>query len=407
MLRGKAILGLRYKRWLKPEHWQRYKLGLILAGIEGILIGIALVILLPISMSLMTGERSWGLYFTHWLIVLAAIAVIVAAIDYISVRQCYIAGLGFMRHMLLKLGHKIANWPLGAFKADTAGEMSRIVSKEMVDLMESMAHFNKNFLTGVGSSLIVIVGCWAWNRSFGLLVTIAVPTYALIIYIASHCVDRGQKMSEPAEQNLASRIVEFAKYQGALRSAHVGTDYKVLNEAFAASQKYGLKNLIWGSLGNILSGMAAQIIVVSLIVLAGVLAVTGQLMVLQTIVIIGMSLRFITMLEDVSNNLFGIVERGQMLGRLDEILDTDELPEVKSSAPITSPGEIVIENVVFAYNPGQPVIQNVNFVVSQGEMCAIVGPSGCGKTTIMKLIARFYDIDSGSVSVGGGRMCAT
>ena len=147
--------------------------------------------------------------------------------------------------------------------------------------------------------------------------------------------------------------------------------------------------------------MAAQIIVVSLIVLAGVLAVTGQLMVLQTIVIIGMSLRFITMLEDVSNNLFGIVERGQMLGRLDEILDTDELPEVKSSAPITSPGEIVIENVVFAYNPGQPVIQNVNFVVSQGEMCAIVGPSGCGKTTIMKLIARFYDIDSGSVSVGG------
>ena len=77
----------------------------------------------------------------------------------------------------------------------------------------------------------------------------------------------------------------------------------------------------------------------------------------------------------------------------------------KTEAPASSGASVSLEDVSFSYEADRPVLQGVSFRVDPGTMTAIVGPSGCGKTTIARLIARFYDVDAGSVRVGGGDVC--
>lgn len=85
-----------------------------------------------------------------------------------------------------------------------------------------------------------------------------------------------------------------------------------------------------------------------------------------------------------------------------EMLSTEPMPEGKHREDDgLRRGEVAFENVSFGYNPGEPVLKDISFVARAGEVTAVVGPSGGGKTTIARLIARFYDPDSGVVCVAG------
>ncbi|MDK6591384.1 ATP-binding cassette domain-containing protein, partial [Actinotignum timonense] len=84
-----------------------------------------------------------------------------------------------------------------------------------------------------------------------------------------------------------------------------------------------------------------------------------------------------------------------------KIMDAPELSEPDVSTPVSAPGDVRFEDVAFGSDPDTPVLRDISFHVPQGGMCALVGPSGCGKTTIARLVARFWDVQSGSVYVGG------
>ena len=114
-----------------------------------------------------------------------------------------------------------------------------------------------------------------------------------------------------------------------------------------------------------------------------------------------MCLRFTTMLDDLGSQALAVEERRRLMAHLDEVMEAPVLPEPDASAALTAPSEVVLDDVVFGYRQGAPVLRGVSMRVPARSMCALVGPSGSGKTTIARLIARFYDVDSGSVRVGG------
>ena len=82
-------------------------------------------------------------------------------------------------------------------------------------------------------------------------------------------------------------------------------------------------------------------------------------------------------------------------------MDAPTLPKPKISQGMPEPGAVALVDVGFGYQPDKPVLSGVSVMVPANTMCAIVGPSGSGKTTIARLIARFYDVESGQVLVGG------
>ena len=91
------------------------------------------------------------------------------------------------------------------------------------------------------------------------------------------------------------------------------------------------------------------------------------------------------------------------LHTVNEILTAEPLPEPTPEQAVTSleSTTITVTDVSFGYVPERKVVHNVNFTARQSTMTALVGPSGCGKSTMLRLIARFWDVDSGSVQIGG------
>ena len=376
---------------------------------------------------------------TAWLIVLALCALASFITEYLLAMRSYMVSFDFLSNMHRAIGDKVASLPLGSFRADTAGKMSRLVSRELMLLGEMFAHMYSPFIAAIVTSLTMLVGITVFSPALGLVCVLAIPVIAGGVWVARTCLNSGSALKEPPAQELSHRIVEYATKQGALRACGRSSSYEPLERAEDTYGKAARRSLIRETIGQVVNGMAAQVVVVSLIIVIGLLAVGGSVSPVEAIVSIGLLLRFTQILVDIGTLASAFETRRPVLDLSHEVLSAPELPILPASSdqdpgssnhdpsspdqdpascdqgpanrdqdpsssnqgPACSGSAVALADVSFAYEADHPVLRGVSFQVAPGTMTAIVGPSGCGKTTIARLVARFYDVDAGSVSVGG------
>jgi len=292
-------------------------------------------------------------------------------------------------------------------------------------LGEMFAHMYSPFIAAIVTSLTMLVGITVFSPALGLVCVLAIPVIAGGVWVARTCLNSGSALKEPPAQELSHRIVEYATKQGALRACGRSSSYDPLERAEDTYGKAARRSLIRETIGQVVNGMAAQVVVVSLIIVIGLLAVAGSVSPVEAIVSIGLLLRFTQILVDIGTLASAFETRRPVLDLSHEVLSAPELPILPASSdqnpassnhdlsspdqnpaspdqnPFLSGSAVALTDVSFAYEADHPVLRGVSFQVVPGTMTAIVGPSGCGKTTIARLVARFYDVDAGSVSVGG------
>lgn len=403
-----------------------------LSCIVGVVRGLSLIAFIPAAIALTSGRPAWGMNLTAWLIVLALCALASFITEYLLAMRSYMVSFDFLSNMHRAIGDKVASLPLGSFRADTAGKMSRLVSRELMLLGEMFAHMYSPFIAAIVTSLTMLVGITVFSPALGLVCVLAIPVIAGGVWVARTCLNSGSALKEPPAQELSHRIVEYATKQGALRACGRSSSYKPLERAEDTYGKAARRSLIRETIGQVVNGMAAQVVVVSLIIAIGLLAVGGSVSPVEAIVSIGLLLRFTQILVDIGMLASAFETRRPVLDLSHEVLSAPELPILPASPdkdpassnhdpsspdqnpaspdqnpsssdqdPALSDSCVALTDVSFAYEADHPVLRGVSFQVAPGTMTAIVGPSGCGKTTIARLVARFYDVDAGSVSVGG------
>lgn len=389
-----------------------------LSCIVGVVRGLSLIAFIPAAIALTSGRPAWGMNLTAWLIVLALCALASFITEYLLAMRSYMVSFDFLSNMHRAIGDKVASLPLGSFRADTAGKMSRLVSRELMLLGEMFAHMYSPFIAAIVTSLTMLVGITVFSPALGLVCVLAIPVIAGGVWVARTCLNSGSALKEPPAQELSHRIVEYATKQGALRACGRSGSYEPLERAEDTYGKAARRSLIRETIGQVVNGMAAQVVVVSLIIAIGLLAVAGSVSPVEAIVSIGLLLRFTQILVDIGMLASAFETRRPVLDLSHEVLSAPELPILPSSSdqdpassnhdpfssdqdPACSDSAVALTDVSFAYEADHPVLRGVSFQVAPGTMTAIVGPSGCGKTTIVRLVARFYDVDAGSVSVGG------
>lgn len=389
-----------------------------LSCIVGVVRGLSLIAFIPAAIALTSGRPAWGMNLTAWLIVLALCALASFITEYLLAMRSYMVSFDFLSNMHRAIGDKVASLPLGSFRADTAGKMSRLVSRELMLLGEMFAHMYSPFIAAIVTSLTMLVGITVFSPALGLVCVLAIPVIAGGVWVARTCLNSGSALKEPPAQELSHRIVEYATKQGALRACGRSSSYKPLERAEDTYGKAARRSLIRETIGQVVNGMAAQVVVVSLIIAIGLLAVGGSVSPVEAIVSIGLLLRFTQILVDIGTLASAFETRRPVLDLSHEVLSAPELPILPSSPdqdpassdhdpsspdqdPALSGSAVALTDVSFAYEADHLVLRGVSFQVAPGTMTAIVGPSGCGKTTIARLVARFYDVDAGSVSVGG------
>lgn len=389
-----------------------------LSCIVGMVRGLSLIAFIPAAIALTSGRPAWGMNLTAWLIVLALCALASFITEYLLAMRSYMVSFDFLSNMHRAIGDKVASLPLGSFRADTAGKMSRLVSRELMLLGEMFAHMYSPFIAAIVTSLTMLVGITVFSPALGLVCVLAIPVIAGGVWVARACLNSGSALKEPPAQELSHRIIEYATKQGALRACGRSSSYDPLERAEDTYGKAARRSLIRETIGQVVNGMAAQVVVVSLIIVIGLLAVDGSVSPVEAIVSIGLLLRFTQILVDIGMLASAFETRRPVLDLSHEVLSAPELPILPASSdqdpassnhdlsssdqdPACSGSAVALTDVSFAYEADHPVLRGVSFQVAPGTMTAIVGPSGCGKTTIARLVARFYDVDAGSVSVGG------
>ena len=376
-----------------------------LSCIVGLVRGFSLISFIPAAIALTSGQAAWGMSLRAWIVVLAVCALLSFILEYVLAMRSYVVAFDFLTNMHRAIGDKIASLPLGAFRADTAGKTSRLVSRELMMLGEIFAHMYSPLIAAIVTSLTMLIGITIFSPVLGVVCLAAVPIVAGGVWVARRCLLSGSALKEPPAQELSHRIVEYATKQGALRACGRSASYEPLQQAEKSYGAAARRSLIRETLGQIVNGMAAQVVVVSLICAIGLLAVGGSVSPVEAVVAIGLLLRFTQILVDIGMLTSAFETRRPVLDLGHEILSAPELPTASEDGESDDSAElsasVALEDVVFSYEADQPVLRGVSFRVEPGTMTAIVGPSGCGKTTIARLIARFYDVDSGVVSVGG------
>ena len=394
----------RLREPLSPEGRAGFSHVMYLSCIVGLVRGFSLISFIPAAIALTSGQPAWGMDLRGWLIALAVCAAASFILEYFLAIRSYVVAFDFLTNMHRAIGDKIASLPLGAFRADTAGKTSRLVSRELMMLGEIFAHMYSPLIAAIVTSLTMLAGITVFSPVLGVVCLVSVPIVAGGVWVARRCLLSGSALKEAPARELSHRIVEYATKQGALRACGRSASYEPLQRAEELSGAAARRSLIRETLGQIANGMAAQVVVVSLICAIGLLAVGGSVSPVEAVVAIGLLLRFTQILVDIGMLTSAFETRRPVLDLGHEILSAPELPTASEDGGSDDSTElsasVALEDVVFSYEADQPVLRGVSFRVEPGTMTAIVGPSGCGKTTIARLIARFYDVDSGVVSVG-------
>lgn len=295
----------------------------------------------------------------------------------------------------------VTTLPLGWFTAARKGEFVRTVTNVTGVLSQLTVTVGAPAITGVlvPATIVGVTFMVDWRLALVLLVTIPVSLFAL--RRSRRTVDEVSADMEIAANEVAGRAIEFGQAQPVLRAAGHGTTGSVrMRDALADHRlryRRGLKRMLFPDLsysGVVMIGFIAAVVLGVQLLLAGTISMA------DTIALLVLAVRFLEPLGGMIDHASGLGAMDYLARRVEAVLHTPSLPHNPRPVRRLERTDIAFNDVTFSYSD-KPVLTNVTFECPHGSTTALVGPSGSGKTTVTRLIARFFDADAGSVSVGG------
>lgn len=386
-----------FLRILGPERGRMYSFLAWAVG-YGLLHGLSMTLLVPISRALFDGDVGVA---GRWLVVLAVVVLLSAVAHYVQAAQSMRMALTTMRLLHHRLGDHMVTLPLGWFTRERVGQVSQIAVKGTTFVGTSSAHLVTPLVVNTTSALTVVVGLFVFDWRIGVAALAGGVVLILATRASAALIASAEARTHAAEIEVNSRVIEFARCQPVLRAfGRTGAEFDPLTGALAEQEQVG-KRALWASVaGMMLSGVGVQAVLGGLITVGVWLAVGGEINPVTLVAILGLAARFTSPLSELAEYGSAMRMAGAELDRITSVLDTPALPEPAAPQSVSLPGQVELHGVAFSY-PGRKVLEDVGFVAAPGTMTALVGPSGSGKTTITRLLARFYDVDAGVVRVGG------
>ena len=339
-----------------------------------------------------------------WGIVIGLIAgglILRMIFKYLVYRLQSTAGFEFVARERIALGDRLRNVPMGFFHDNSVGDITATVTTDLNFLENYSMHILDKVTTGV-LSMIVMAGCiLAFDWRIGL---IFVAGILLSFPIYSHMQKKGKALSakrQKIQSEAVAATLEYVQGISVVKSFNMcDKNLSDIEDAYEsnAAASYGVERVFTPL--NMTYSMVFRISACMIMLCAGILAVGGDLSFANLAVILIASFTIFNPIEVMGQMTTMIRTMDAALDRVERIKQAKKIDENGRDIPLDS-FDIGFEHVSFAYENGNPILKDVSFSLPQGSMTAIVGPSGGGKTTITRLIARFWDVQEGSITIGG------
>jgi ATP-binding cassette subfamily B protein len=361
--------------------------------------GCAFALLVPVLRALL-GPDPTGAW--PWLGLMAATWVVYSACYWDSIMAGYTTGTGLSRTLHHALGDHIATLPVGWFTAERSGQLTRLTGKGVQDIMGTPAHLLRPIVTAFVTPLVVIALMAVFDWRLALAAMVTVPLAVAAYRWTGWLVGTADHAHDAAATEAGGRVLEFAQAQPVLRAfRRTVHGHRVLDEALVAQRDAGRRLLLRAVPGFVSFVLVVQLAFTVVLLVGTYLALGGTVDPPVLVALLVLAARFVEPLVMAADLGGAIRMAGNALDRVHAVLAVPPLPESSSPGPEPAGDDVELRDVGFGYVPGEPVLHGVSLRVPARGMTALVGPSGSGKTTVTRLVARFFDVDSGAVLIGG------
>jgi ATP-binding cassette subfamily B protein IrtB len=362
-----------------------------------ILQGVAFVMLVPLMRALFLGDMAT---VRTWLIALTAVGAGYAVAFWFAGQIGMKASTAVLESLLRRLGDRLVELPIAWFGADRSGLLAGIATHGAMFVASTPYAIVRLIITGFVTPATVLIGMMFFDWRLALATAATVPVMWLAFRRLRTGMERDDAEHAAAVAGASARVIEFARVQPALRTAGNGSIAgRLVEEALEHQHRAYRGLLVTGGAGIAVFAAVVQLALTVVIVLGAHLAIGGSLEPATLIALLVLGVRFTEPIANSGALGGGVAVATTTLNQLDDLYALELLPEPAQPAAPKGWG-ITFDDVTFGYGD-TPVLRQLSFTAPAGRMTAVVGPSGSGKTTIIKLIARFYDPEQGSVSIGG------
>lgn len=312
---------------------------------------------------------------------------------------------GVVRDMRDKAFAKIEKLPISYLDSHPSGEIVSRVIADVDQFADGLLMGFTQFFTGVVTILGTLIFMLKINWWITIVVVVVTPlSFVIASFIAknTHKMFKLQSETRGEQTSFIDEMIGNAKTVDAY--SHAEENMQKFDEINDRLQDYSLKAVFFSSITNPATRFVNSIVYAAVAMFGAILAVKTN----QEAITVGVLTCFLSYANQYTkpfNEISGVVTELQnafaCAGRLFELLAEEEVPaDGENAVELKSvDGKMQLTNVNFSYTENKKLIENFNLSVQPGQRVAIVGPTGCGKTTLINLLMRFYDVNSGTISV--------
>ena len=325
---------------------------------------------------------------------------LIAVTTYIQYNATFLATYIESGVRRITLAEKLRKIPLSFFGKKDLSDLTSTIMADCAQMETASSHFVPELVGACISTTIVAIGLFFFDWRMAMAALWVLPISFIIVACSGKVQRSLNKKQMDLKMACADGIQEGLESARDLRAYNSQEEYmEGLDKKIKAVEKHAIVTELGTAVFVGSSQMILKLGIGTVALVGGILLAKGEMDVITFFMFLMVVSRIYDPMQVSLQNLAAIIATGVQSSRLDEIL-SHEVQE--GTRKMDNKGyDIEFSNVGFSYESGETVLKDVSFVAKQGEVTALIGPSGGGKTTVSRLASRFWDVNQGTITVGG------
>lgn len=326
--------------------------------------------------------------------------VLIAVTTYIQYNATFLATYIESGVRRITLAEKLRKIPLSFFGKKDLSDLTSTIMADCAQMETASSHFVPELVGACISTTIVAIGLFFFDWRMAMAALWVLPISFIIVACSGKVQRSLNKKQMDLKMACADGIQEGLESARDLRAYNSQEEYmEGLDKKIKAVEKHAIVTELGTAVFVGSSQMILKLGIGTVALVGGILLAKGELDVITFFMFLMVVSRIYDPMQVSLQNLAAIIATGVQSSRLDEILSHEVQGGTRK---MDNKGyDIEFSNVGFSYESGETVLNDVSFVAKQGKVTALIGPSGGGKTTVSRLASRFWDVNQGTITVGG------